>query len=146
MTGEALNEFLRLFSHPDKAQRIKTVSTFAAVQIKYTHNEQSGYPKKRNQFMADKSLTPHFPTVRNALAEALIATTREGIPTRIPYTPAWLTGQGQEIIELFSWSVQHHPDHDVRRSSIYYISILEGEEEVAALVLYSRTHNPVYSV
>ncbi|WP_157576690.1 hypothetical protein [Pseudoalteromonas rubra] len=46
MTGETLNEFLRLFARPDKAQRIKIASAFAAVQIKYTHNEQSGYPKK----------------------------------------------------------------------------------------------------
>lgn len=93
--------------------------------------------------MADKSLTPHYPSTRNALAEVLIATAREAITTRIPYTLAWLTGQGQETIELFSWSAQHHPDHNVRRSSIYYISILEGEEEVAASILYSRIHVPV---
>ncbi|KAF7789053.1 hypothetical protein PRUB_a5377 [Pseudoalteromonas rubra] len=146
MTGETLDEFLRLFSHPDKAQRIKVASAFAAVQIKYTHNEESGYPKKRNQFMADKSLTAHFPVIRNALAEALIATAKEGIPTRIPYTLAWLTGQGQETIELFTWSAQHHPDHNVRRSSIYYVSILNGGENVAGPLLQSRIHDPVYSV
>ena len=144
MDGESLDELLRLFAHPEKAQRVKVAMAFAAVNIKFTHDEESGFPEKRNQFWVDAE--EHFPNIQNALSEALIASAEEGTTSRIPYTLAWLPGQGRETVELFAWSAKHHPDPRVRRSSVYYVVKLGGHEDLAAPLLRNRTHDPDYSV
>ncbi|MDK1286080.1 hypothetical protein [Pseudoalteromonas umbrosa] len=143
MTGQYDDELMRLFSHPDKMQRIKIAEAFAAVQIQFIHDEESGFPPKRNQLF--NRLGEHLPDIRNALSEALIYTAVEGKANRIPYTLAWLPGQGRETLELFSWAAKHHPDHNIRRSSIYYVTILEGGNLTGPLLL-GRSKDPVYSV
>ena len=144
MDSGSLDVLLRLFAHPEKAQRMKIASAFAAVNIKYTHDEESGFPEKRNQFWVEAE--EHFPDIQNALSEALIASAEEGTTSRIPYTLAWLPGQGRETVELFAWAAKHHPDPRVRRSSLYYVVKLGGAEDLAAPLLQNRTHDPDYSV
>jgi len=144
MDSTSLDVLLRLFAHPEKAQRVKIASAFAAVNIKYTHDEESGFPEKRNQFWVDAE--EHFPNIQNALSEALIASAEEGTASRIPYTLAWLPGQGRETVELFAWSAKHHPDPRVRRSSVYYVVKLGGHEDLAGLLLRNLSHDPDYSV
>lgn len=144
MEGEMLDELLRLFAHPEKAQRVKIASAFAAVNIKFTHDEESGFPEKRNQFWVDEE--EHFPDIQNALSEALITSAEEGTASRIPYTLAWLPGQNRETIELFAWAAKHHPDPRVRRSSVYYVVKLGGHEELAGPLLQNLSRDPDYSV
>ncbi|NOX93893.1 MAG: hypothetical protein GXP04_02010 [Alphaproteobacteria bacterium] len=144
MSGESLDELLRLFAHPEKAQRVKVASAFAAVNVKFTHDEESGFPKKRNQFWVDEK--EHFPDIQNALSEALIASAEEGITTGIPYTLAWLPGQGHETVELFAWAAKHHWDPRVRGSSVNFAVKFGGHEDFAGPLLRNRIHDPDYSV
>lgn len=144
MDGTSLDELLRLFAHPEKAQRMKIASAFAAVNIKYTHDEESGFPEKRNQFWVDAE--EHFPNIQNALSEALIASAEEGTMTSIPYTLAWLPGQGRETVELFAWAAKHHPNPRVRKSSVYYVFKLRENEDFAGPLLRNRTRDPDYRV
>ena len=144
MDRESLDELLRLFAHPEKAQRIKVASAFAAVQIRFTHDDESGFPEKRDQFWVDEK--EHFPNIQNALCEALIASAEEGTPNYIPYTLAWLPGQGRETIELFAWAAKHHPDPGVRRSTLYYVVKLGGDEDLVDPLLRDRRQDPEYSV
>lgn len=144
MDGESLDELLRLFAHPEKAHRIKIASAFAAVQIKFTHDEESGFPGKRDQFWVDEK--EHFPNIQNALSEALITSAEQGTANYIPYTLAWLPGQGRETIELFAWAAKHHPDPGVRRSSVYYVVKLGGDDELVETLLRNRSHDPSYVV
>ena len=140
MDSESLDELLRLFAHPEKAERMKVAMAFAAVNVKYTHDEESGFPEKRNQFWVDAE--EHFPNIQNALSEALIASAEEGIMTYIPYTLAWLPGQGRETVELFAWAAKHHPNPRVRRSSVYYVVKLRGGEDLAGPLLRNLSHDP----
>jgi len=150
--SSSLDELLRLFAHPEKAQRVKIASAFAAVNRKFTHDEESGFPKKRNQFWIDAK--EHFPDIQNALSEALIASAEEGITTGIPYTLAWLPGRGRETVELFAWAAKHHWDPRVRRSSVNFVDKfsvnsvdkLGGYEDLAGPLLRNRIHDPDYRV
>jgi len=144
LDSSSLDVLLRLFAHPEKAQRVKIASAFAAVNRKYTHDEESGFPEKRNQFWKDAK--ENFPNIQNALSEALIVSAEEGTSTNIPYTLAWLPGQGRETVELFAWAAKHHWDPRVRRSSIYYVVKLGGHEDLAGPLLQNRIHDPDYSV
>ncbi|OHU91841.1 MULTISPECIES: hypothetical protein [Pseudoalteromonas] len=144
MAGESLDELWALFAHPDKAERIKIASAFAAVNITFSHHDESGFPPKRNQFWKD--LGEQLPNVRNALSEALIATAEAGVRTRIPYTLAWLPEQGRETLELFAWATEHHPVPSVRRSTMYFVAYLGREEEFTAPLLLGRAYDPDYSV
>ncbi|WP_440054528.1 HEAT repeat domain-containing protein [Pseudoalteromonas sp. T1lg65] len=144
MVGESLEELWGLFTHPDKAVRIKIASAFAAVNIKFSHHDESGFPPKRNQFWKD--LGEQLPNVRNALSEGLVETAKHGTATRIPYTLAWLPEQGLETLKLFEWAAKHHPDPGVRRSSLYYVAYIGREEVFTAPLLLNRAHDPEYSV
>jgi len=55
---------------------VNVASAFANVNIEYTHDEESSFPEKRNQFGIDAK--EHFPEIQNALSEALIASAEEG--------------------------------------------------------------------
>lgn len=144
LDGESSDVLLRLFAHPEKAQRVKVAMAFAAVNVKFSHNEETGFAEKRRQFWLD--VEEHLPDIQNALSEALIASAKEGTTNRVPYTLAWLPGQGRETVELFAWAAKHHPDPGVRRSSVYYVVKVGGDEELAGPLLRNRTHDPDYSV
>ena len=144
MTGETLEEFYRLISHPEKEQRVKIASAYAAMHVLYSHHEESGFGEKRNQF--NENLNEHLPAFRNALSEALIVSAEEETVTRIPYTLAWLPGQGRETVELFAWSSKHHPQPRVRRASIYFVAKLAKDEELVAALLRDKIQDPDYRV
>jgi len=44
---------VRLFTHPEKSQRVKVAMAFAAVNAKFSHNEETGFDEKRHQFRLD---------------------------------------------------------------------------------------------
>ena len=144
MTGETLDELYRLISHPEKEQRVKMASAYASMHIQYTHHEESGFDEKRNQFNAN--LNEHVYDFRNALSEAFIVSAEEGTVTRIPYTLAWLPGQGRETVELFEWSAKHHPQPRVRRASVYFVAKLGKDEELVGALLQDKSHDPDYRV
>ena len=124
--------------------RMKIASAFASVNVKFTHDEESGFPDKRNQFWVDAE--EHFLDIQNALSEALVASAEEGITTGIPYTLAWLPGQGRETVELFAWAAKYHWDPRVRGSSVNYVDKLGGHEDLAGPLLRNRIHDPDYRV
>ena len=142
--GESPDLLLRLFTHPDKAKRVKVASAFASLNSKLTHDEESGFAEKRNQFWIDAE--EHLPDIQNALFEALITSAEEGTSNYIPYTLAWMPGQGDETIELFTWAAKHHPDWWVRRFSLFFVVEFGRNEELAGMLLSSRTHDPDYRV
>ena len=63
--GESPDVLLRLFAHPEKAQRVKMASAFAAVNVEFTHDEESGFAEKREQFWID--VEEQLPDIQNAL-------------------------------------------------------------------------------
>lgn len=142
--GESPELILQLFAHPEQTQRVKIASAFAAVNIKYTHNEESGFNEKRRQFWLD--VEQNLPDIENALFEALIATAREETKTRIPYTVAWIPGNDHENAEVLAWAAQHHPDPWVRKFSVYFVVKFGQNEELSRSLLRSRTHDPDYKV
>lgn len=144
MEQESQERLFPLFSHPDQQQRIKVASALAHVQIQFTHDEESGFPAKRNQFL--ENLGAHLPHIRNALSEALIASAQSGTSNRIPYTLAWLPERGRKTLELFEWAAKHHPDTRVRASSLYYVAKLGDGEEFTAPLLRNRAHDPDFRV
>tara|TARA_R110000737_G_scaffold119539_3_gene151924 strand:+ start:5381 stop:6142 length:762 start_codon:yes stop_codon:yes gene_type:complete len=144
LDGKSFDVLLRLFAHPEKAQRVKVASAFAAVNIRFSHNEETGFAEKRRQFWLD--VEQHLPDIQNALAEALIASAKEGKNSYIPYTLAWMPGQGRETVELLAWSAKHHPDPWVRRFSVYFVVRNGGDEKIAGPLLQDRSHDPDYRV
>lgn len=144
LDGASPEVILRLFTHPDKTQRVKVASAFALLNIKLTHHEESGFADKRNQFWkyADK----HIPDIQNGLYEALIASAEEGTKSYIPYTLAWMPGQGRETVEVLAWAAKHHPDPWVRRFSVYFVVQFGGIEDIADSLLEDRVHDPEYNV
>lgn len=141
---ESPETILRLFRHSDKTQRVKMALAFSSVNLKFTHDEESGYPEKRKQFWADYE--ENIPDIRNALFEALIASAEEDTSNYIPYTVAWIPGQGQETVELLAWAAKHHPNWWVRSFSVYFVVEFGKNEELAGSLLASRTHDPDYRV
>ncbi len=144
LDGESLDVLLRLFAHPEKAQRVKVASAFAAVNIKFSHNEETGFAEKKRQLWLD--VEEHLPDIQNALSEALITSAEKGTTTRIPYTLAWLPGQGRETVELLAWAAKHHPDPWVRRFSVYFVVKFGGYEELSGPLLQDRVDDPDYRV
>ena len=142
--GESPDLLLRLFAHPDKAQRVKMAAALAAVNAEFTHNEESGFPEKRTQFWID--VEEHLPNIQNALFEALITSAEEGTTNKIPYTLAWMPGQDHQTIEVLAWAANHHPDSWVRRFSVFFVVQYGGDEELAAPLLRNGPHDPSYTV
>lgn len=142
--GESHDQLLALFSHPEKAQRVKMALALAAINVEFTHNEESGFEKKREQFWVD--VEQHLPDIQNALYEALITSAQEETVNRIPYTLAWMRGQDHQTVELLAWAAKHHPDWWVRRFSVYFVVRFGGDEKLAAPLLRNRTHDPDYRV
>ena len=68
--GESADVLLSRFAHPQKAKRVKMASAFSAVNVEFTHDEASGFPKVRDQFWLD--VEKQVPHIQNALFEALI--------------------------------------------------------------------------
>lgn len=144
LDGDSSEVLLRLFAHPEKIQREKVAMAFAAVNVKFSHNEETGFAEKRRKFWLD--VEHHLPDIRNALSEALITSAQADKDTRIPYTLAWMPGQGRETLELFVWAAKHHPHPWVRRSSIYFVAKLDRDEGFVGPLLQNRTHDPDYGV
>ncbi len=144
LDGKSFPKLLRLFAHPEKAQRVTVATAFAVVNAKFSHNEETGFAEKRRQFWLD--VEEHLPDIQNALFEALIASAEEGMPNQIPYSLAWMPGQGRETVEVLAWAAKHHPDPRVRRFSVYFVVKYGGHEDLAAPLLRSLTHDPDYRV
>jgi hypothetical protein len=141
--GESLDLILPLFTYPEKAQRVKVASAFAAFNIEFTHNEESGYPDIRRQFWLDAKA--HMPDIENALYEALITSAEEGRKNRIPYTIAWLPGQDQKTVELLTWAAQHHSDWWVRRFSVYFVIKFGQNERGVVPQLFSLNYSRTFT-
>ncbi|PHS18497.1 MAG: hypothetical protein COA86_07325 [Kangiella sp.] len=144
LDGDSSDVLLRLFAHPEKSQRVKVAMAFAAVNAKFSHNEETGFADKRKQFWLD--VKEHLPDIQNALSEALITSAVEGTTTYIPYTLAWMPGQGRETVELLAWAAKHHPDWWVRRFSVYFVVRFGGNEELSGPLLQDRIDDPNYKV
>ena len=142
--GEPLDLILSQFAHPEKAKRVKMAAAFGAVNIEFTHNEESGYPDLRRQFWVD--VEDHLPNIENALFEALIASAEEGANSRLPYTIAWLPGQDRDAVEVLAWAAKHHPDPWVRRFSVYFVVRFGGHEDLSVPILKDRINDPSYIV
>jgi len=140
LEGESPDLLVRLFTHPEKAQRVKTALGFASVNMELADDYESGFREKRGRFWAD--VERHIPDIRNALYEALIVSAEEGTKNNIPYTIAWMPGQGHETVELLAWVAVHHPDPGVRQSCVFYVVELERHGELAGPLLRNRTHDP----
>ena len=144
LDGESSDVLVRLFAHPEKAQRVKVAAAFAVVNAKFSHNEETGFAEKRKQFWID--VEQHLPDIQNALSEALITSAEEGTTNQIPYSLAWMPGQGHETVELFAWAAKHHPAPWVRNFSVYFVVKFGGDEELAGPLLQKLTHDPDYGV
>jgi len=144
LDGESPNVLLRLFTHPEKAQRVRMALAFAAVNAELTHDEESGFAEKREQFWVD--VNEHLPDIQHALFEALIASAEEGTANYIPYTLAWMPEQDHETVELLAWAAKHHPDPWVRRFSVFFVVEHGQNEELAGPLLRNRAHDPDYRV
>lgn len=143
---DSLDELLQLFRHPDKAQRVKIAAAFGELNIKYSHNDESGYPEMRKRFWVD--VKDQLPNIQNALFEALIMSAQEGTQSNLPYTIAWMPGQGDraETLEVLTWAAKHHPDVWVRRFSYYYVVEYGGNEKLASALLETGHYDPAYRV
>ena len=144
LDGESFDVLLRLFAHPVKEQRVKVAMAFGAVNAKFSHNEETGFAEKREQFWLD--VEAHLPDIQNALFEALIASAEEVTATYIPYTLAWMPEQGRETVALLAWAAKHHPDWWVRRFSVYFVVRFGGYEELSGPLLHNRIDDPDYRV
>lgn len=142
--GESPDLLLRLFAHPEKAQRVRMAAALAAVNAEFTHNEESGFPEKRTQFWID--VEDHLPNIQNALFEALITSAEEGTTNKIPYTLAWMPGQDHKTIEVLAWAANHHPDSWARRFSVFFVIQHGGNETLAAPLLQNGHQDPSYTV
>lgn len=144
LDGKSSDVLLRLFAHPEKTQRVKVASAFAAVNSRFSHNEETGFAEKRRQFWQD--VEEHLPDIQNALSEALITSAKEETTTYIPYTLAWMPGQDYETVELLAWAAKHHPDPWVRRFSVYFVVKYGGYEKLSGPLLQDRINDPEYKV
>lgn len=144
MDGETSDLLLHYFAHPEKAERVKVAAAFAAVNIKFSHNEETGFAEKRRKFWLD--VEGSLPDIQNALSEALITSAAEGATSYIPYTLAWMPEQGKETVELLAWAAKHHPDPWVRRFAVYFVVKYGGYEEISVPLLKNRIHDPSYRV
>jgi hypothetical protein len=144
MTGTSVETLSHYFTHHEKAQRVKVASALAAVNTRFTHDEESGFAEKRSEFWID--VEEFLPDIQNALSEALIVSAEERTRTYIPYTLMWMPGQGHETIELFAWAANHHSDPWVRRFCINMVVRFGEDEELTRQLLRSGVHDPDYNV
>lgn len=145
VNGESSDELIRLFSHPDKAQRVKIAFAFGEVNFKLSHDEGTGFDEKRKQFW--KEAEEHSAAIQNALFEALIASAEESSWNDIPYTLAWwMPEQKSKAVEMLAWAAKHHPDTWIRNFSVYYVVQFSGDETHAAALISDRIHDPVFRV
>jgi len=145
LDGESSDLLVRLFAHPEKVQRVKVAMAFAAVNAKFSHNEETGFEEKRRQFWLD--VEEHIPDIQNAFFEALITSAEEGTNNKIPYTLAWwMPGQEHKTVKLLAWAAKHHPDPWVRRFSVFFVVEHGQHEELADSLLLNRIHDPDYVV
>jgi len=145
LDGGKSDVLLRLFTHPEKVQRVKIAMAFAAVNKKLSHDEESGFREKRPQFWVD--VEEHIPDIQNAFFEALITSAEEGTTNNIPYILAWwMPGQEHKTGEVFVWAAKHHPNPGVRKSSVYLVDRNGRNEELVGPLLRNRSHDPDYSV
>ena len=47
LDGESSDVLLRLFTHPEKAQRVKVAMAFAALNVRLNHDEESDFSEKK---------------------------------------------------------------------------------------------------
>ncbi|MEW6982567.1 hypothetical protein AAD001_07925 [Colwelliaceae bacterium 6471] len=145
LDGESSDVLLRLFTHPEKAQRVKVAMAFAAVNGQFSHNEETGFDEKRRKFWLDAE--EHIPDIQNAFFEALITSAEEGTMNKIPYTLAWwMPGQEHKTVQMLAWAAKHHPDPWVRRFSVYFVVRFGGDEELSGPLLQDRIYDPAYKV
>lgn len=145
LDGESPDVLLRLFTHPDKARRVKVALAFAALNFRLNHDEESDFGEKKNQFW--EAVKVHFPDIQNAFFEALIASAEEETITYIPYTLAWwMPGQEHKNVQVLAWAAEHHPDWWVRRFSVFFVVEHGQNEKLASRLLKSRTYDPDYRV
>lgn len=144
LNGESPDKLIALFTHPEKETRVKTAFAFGAVNIMMSHDYGSGYPEKRKQFWQD--VEEHLPDIQNALFEALIVSAEEKSRNQLPYTIAWMPVNEQAKNQMLAWAAKHHPDAWVRRFGVYYVVKFGGYEELAADLIQSQVHDPVFKV
>ncbi len=145
LDGTSPDVLVRLFTHPEKAQRVKTALAFGALNARLNHYEESDFAEKKDQFWVD--VEEHIPDIQNAFFEALITSAEEGTTTKIPYTLAWwMPGQEHKTVEVLAWAAKHHPDPWVRRFSVFFVVEHGQNEELAGPLLRNRTHDPAYRV
>lgn len=143
-SDNASNQLLVLFTHPDMRVRVRIALAFADLNVRLTHDETSDFREKRIKFYEE--IEPSLSEVQNALFEALIVSAKEQTNNYIPYTLAWMPGQGQETLEMFSWAAQHHPDVWIRDFSVYFVVQFGDDEKLASKLLNSRVHDPDFKV
>ncbi len=147
LNGESPDVLLRLFTHPEKAKRVKIAFAFAVVNARLSHDEGTGFDEKRRQFWANADVEEHIPDIQNAFFEALVTSAEERTPNKIPYTLAWwMPGQEHKTGEVLAWAAKHHPDPWVRRFSVFFVVEHGVDEELAGPLLKDRTHDPVFRV
>jgi hypothetical protein len=139
-----VDALFELFAHPERTQRVKIATAFSAVNIKYSHDEESGFPDRRKLFWQEAAL--HLDNIRNALFEALEASAKENTQNYIPYTLAWMPMQGEQTLEMFAWASKHHPDWWIRRFAVYFIADSGQDNALAKTVLRNSVHDPDYRV
>jgi len=145
LEGESSDVLLRLFTHPEKAQRVKVAMAFAALNVELNHDEESDFGEKKDQFFED--VKEHFPEIQNAFFEALITSAKEGTTTYIPYTLAWwMPGQQHKNAQVLAWAAKHHPDPWVRRFAVFYVVEYGQHEELVGPLLRNGNHDPAYRV
>lgn len=145
LDGTSPDVLVQMFTHPEKAQRVKTALAFSALNARLNHYEESDFSEKKEQFWTD--VEEHIPDIQNAFFEALIASAEEGTKTKIPYTLAWwMPGQEHKRDQVLAWATKHHPDPWVRRFSVFFVVEHGGDEELAGPILRDRTHDPAYRV
>jgi putative Ca2+/H+ antiporter (TMEM165/GDT1 family) len=145
LDGGSPDELVRLFTHPEKTQRVKVALAFAALNIRLNHDEESDFSDKKELFWeyAEK----YIPDIQNAFFEALITSAKEGTSTYIPYTLAWwMPGQEQKNVQVLAWAAKHHPDPWVRRFAVFFVVEHGHQEELAASLLKTGIHDPDYRV
>jgi len=141
---ESPDLFWQLFSHPEKEQRVKIAAAYAKLNAEFTHNEESGFPEKKQEIW--KGSEEHLPAIRNAHFEALISAAENGENSYIPYTIAWMSGQGRKTVDLLAWATEHHPGWWDRRFAVFFVVEFGEDEALAKSVLNSRIHDPDYRI
>ena len=145
VNGESPDELIRRFTSSDKATRVKIAAAFGEVNIKLSHDENSNFDQRRDEFW--EKVKGHEADMQNALFEALIVSAQEKTRTYIPYTLAWWMQEDKEkAVDILAWASQHHNDTWVRRFSVYYVAQFGENEQHASNVIAQSTHDPVFRI